>query len=141
MPRVRQPPVPLQKTLDRHVKKGAKKPPAKECPLGLTFRDVTGSVYVVTETKTGTRRWSKKADFVSKGPNAKAQQAKNPKKKQEKEGGGCSASTLSKYSGRPSPPYPAGQCPLGMTLKGNDGNVYEITATKAGVHRWTKKKT
>ena len=111
------PRVPLQKTLDRQkcdIKKGAKKPPAKECPLGLSFQDPNGAVYVVTETKMGTRRWSKKADFVSKGPNAKAQQATKPKKKQEKEAG--SASTLSKYSGRPSPSYPASQCPLGMTV-------------------------
>jgi hypothetical protein len=66
--------------LDRQkcdIKKGAKKPPAKECPLGLSFQDTNGVVYVVTETKTKTRRWSKKADSVSKA-NTK------PKKKARK---------------------------------------------------------
>ena len=41
---------------------------------------------------------------------------------------------------RPSPTMSATQFAVGRQLVGNDGNIWEVTATSAGVHRWVKAK-
>ena len=50
---------------------------------------------------------------------------------------GCKRSTLKKYSGRPSPPFPANQC-HGKVMKGNDGTQYTSVAGVRGIHTWKK---
>ena len=49
----------------------------------------------------------------------------------------CKRSTLKKYTSRPSPPYPAQECP-GKRKKGSDGAWYISSADKRGVYRWQK---
>jgi len=52
----------------------------------------------------------------------------------------CVARTTKKYTNRPSPPYPANDCP-GKTKKGNDGRKYKSIANKNGVYSWKVVKT
>lgn len=47
----------------------------------------------------------------------------------------CAKKTEKKYTDRPSPPYPANECP-GATKKGNDGNKYKSIADRNGIFRW-----
>lgn len=39
---------------------------------------------------------------------------------------------------RPSPAVSATRYPIGYRKKGNDGNMYRIIRTSAGIHRWSK---
>lgn len=48
----------------------------------------------------------------------------------------CKRSTLKKYQGRPSPPFPAQDC-KGKKKKGNDGQFYVSVPSSTGVYRWT----
>lgn len=48
----------------------------------------------------------------------------------------CRRSTLKKYQGRPSPPFPAQDC-KGKQKKGNDGQFYVSVPSSTGVYRWT----
>jgi hypothetical protein len=50
----------------------------------------------------------------------------------------CVESNDKKYISRPSPPYPANQCPEGLVKIGNDGNKWIIKRAANGVHRWAK---
>lgn len=50
----------------------------------------------------------------------------------------CTKSTDPKYVKRPSPPYPANQCPEGLIKKGNDGNKWIVKKASNGVNRWMK---
>jgi hypothetical protein len=50
---------------------------------------------------------------------------------------GCKPSPLKKYATRPSPPYPANEC-CGITMVGNDGNMYVSKIDKKGVCKWQK---
>lgn len=49
----------------------------------------------------------------------------------------CSKQFTAKYITRPSPPYPANMC-CGMSLLGNDGEMYTSVADKNGVCKWLK---
>jgi hypothetical protein len=50
----------------------------------------------------------------------------------------CVRQTLKKYTSRPSPPFPAQECP-GKRKKGNDGRMYESRLIEmAGVYRWVR---
>lgn len=48
----------------------------------------------------------------------------------------CKKQSTKKYTQRPSPPYPANQCPLTSRKKGNDGRMYKISKASNGVKRW-----
>jgi hypothetical protein len=50
----------------------------------------------------------------------------------------CVKSDDKKYKTRPSPPYPANQCPEGLIKIGNDGNKWIIKKAANGVNRWVK---
>lgn len=39
---------------------------------------------------------------------------------------------------RPSPSHSAAALPIGKKMQGNDGNMYVVTATKSGIHRWVR---
>lgn len=47
----------------------------------------------------------------------------------------CIRQTTSKYTSRPSPPYPANDC-KGETKKGNDGNMYISKSNAKGIFQW-----
>ena len=47
----------------------------------------------------------------------------------------CVKQYTSKYSSRPSPPFPANKCPK-RKMVGNDGRMYTSVPDKNGVHRW-----
>lgn len=47
----------------------------------------------------------------------------------------CDRQTTSKYTQRPSPPYPANRC-RGKTLAGNDGRLYISVPDKQNVAKW-----
>jgi hypothetical protein len=49
----------------------------------------------------------------------------------------CKKSTLKKYRGRPSPPYPAQDC-RGQRKKGSDGTWYVSVTDIKGIYRWKK---
>ena len=49
----------------------------------------------------------------------------------------CKKSTLKKYRGRPSPPYPAQDC-REQRKKGSDGTWYVSVTDKKGIYRWKK---
>lgn len=51
-------------------------------------------------------------------------------------GGKKSKKTTKKISTRPSPSYPASDCPVGSVRKGNDGKMYRSTLIANGVRRW-----
>ena len=54
----------------------------------------------------------------------------------------CTKQTTKKYSSRNSPPYPANECKVGSSKKGNDGLMYTVSSpNKNGVKRWLKKPT
>jgi DNA ligase-1 len=53
----------------------------------------------------------------------------------------CIESLDRKYTSRPSPPFPANQCPEGMIKKGNDGNLWIIKKASNGINRWVKYKS
>lgn len=54
----------------------------------------------------------------------------------------CTKKTTKKYSSRNSPPYPANECNIGSSRKGNDGLMYTVSSpNKNGVKRWLKKST
>ena len=65
--------------------------------------------------------------------NAPKKTPKAPKKSR-----GCVEQTTKKYTSRPSPPYPANECPSGMKMNGNDGNLYVATPDSNGINRWTR---
>lgn len=50
----------------------------------------------------------------------------------------CKKNTSIKFSSRPSPPYPAGQCPIGSKKRGNSGDMYSVKSNVNGVKRWVK---
>lgn len=50
----------------------------------------------------------------------------------------CKKKTTKKYSTRPSPPYPAGQCCIGSKRRGNSGSMYVVTSNVNRVKRWVK---
>ena len=141
MARVRQPSVKPCNTT------GAKKPASKDCPQGTQFVE-NGIMYIVMKISNGSHRWMKvgsvqalNAPRPSQKPVAKpATKPISQKAVKAPKASGCAPSTLKKYTSRPSPPYPAAECQLGMKLQGKDGIMYQITATKTGVHRWTKMK-
>ena len=47
----------------------------------------------------------------------------------------CIEQTTKKYTNRPSPPYPASDCP-GMIKKGNNDKLYVSVANVKGVFSW-----
>lgn len=47
-----------------------------------------------------------------------------------------SRQTLAKYTQRPSPPYPANECPQGTKKRGNDGRLYVVKRDSRGIGRW-----
>lgn len=47
----------------------------------------------------------------------------------------CVAQTTKKYTDRPSPPFPAADCP-GLTKKGNNGKMYVSAANVKGIYSW-----
>lgn len=47
-----------------------------------------------------------------------------------------SRQTSAKYRNRPSPPYPANECPQGTKKRGNDGKVYVVKLDSRGIGRW-----
>lgn len=50
-------------------------------------------------------------------------------------------SEFNKYNTRPSPPFPANQCPTGMKKKGRDGIMWEVSKPdKRGTKKWVKVK-
>jgi hypothetical protein len=49
----------------------------------------------------------------------------------------CKKMNTRKYLNRPSPPYPAAECP-GKIMKGNDGNYYISQGSLFAPHRWIK---
>ena len=51
---------------------------------------------------------------------------------------GCrNMSHLKKYANRPSPPYPANECP-NQTMTGNDGKIYTSVLDKLGRFKWMR---
>lgn len=48
----------------------------------------------------------------------------------------CTKQTTKKYTTRPSPPYPANQCPPGSVRKGNNGKMFKSTPNVKGICRW-----
>jgi hypothetical protein len=52
----------------------------------------------------------------------------------------CDIQTTSKYTSRPSPPYPANVC-CGRVMSGNDGQLYKSVPDKNGVCHWKLTKT
>ena len=80
-------------------------------------------------------------------PAAKKASPKPAAKKATSKASGCvqytqantTPSQYKKYSTRPSPPFPANECPEGLVQQGNDGNNYVVSAPNAkGVKRWQK---
>ena len=59
--------------------------------------------------------------------------------KTKKSAGKCVRMTTKKYTERPSPPYPANECPK-KSHTGNDGNTWVSTRASNGVYRWVKSK-
>ena len=59
--------------------------------------------------------------------------------KKGKKEDGCVRQTTKKYTSRPSPPYPANQCPK-KEHEGNDGNTWVSKRASNGVYRWVLKK-
>jgi len=56
-------------------------------------------------------------------------------------GNSCEHRSEKKYQTRPSPPYSANECPEGITIMGNDGEMYQAVSydTKRGIiNRWVK---
>ena len=51
----------------------------------------------------------------------------------------CIEQTTKKYTDRPSPPFPASDCP-GMVKKGNNDKLYESVANVKGIFSWKLKK-
>ena len=52
----------------------------------------------------------------------------------------CTKQTTKRYTSRNSPPYPANECKVGSSKKGNDGIMYVVSSpNKNGVKRWLKK--
>ena len=47
----------------------------------------------------------------------------------------CVEQTTSKYTNRPSPPYPARECP-NKIMNGNDGRKYISLGDYTGVYKW-----
>ena len=67
-----------------------------------------------------------------------SKKAKSPKvKKTSLKSMACVRQNLAKYTGRPSPPYPANQC-TGAIMTGNDGNQWISKPNKNGVSAWKK---
>jgi hypothetical protein len=66
---------------------------------------------------------------------------KKPTVKKSTEKVGCKKQTTAKYhkKTRKSPPYPANQC-HGMSLYGNDGNMYVSVSNVNGIYTWRLKK-
>ena len=134
--------------------------PANECPEGMVQKGNDGNDYVVSPPNAkGSKRWTKVSKTASPKPAAKKASPKPaPAKKKLFLGSrfpspgslaasGCvqytqantTAAKFKKYSTRPSPPFPANECPEGMILKGNDGNHYVVSAPNAkGIKRWQK---
>lgn len=50
---------------------------------------------------------------------------------------GCVAQHSSKYTSRPSPPYPANEC-CNRKMTGNDGQMYVSKMDKNGICKWIK---
>ena len=48
----------------------------------------------------------------------------------------CTKQKTTKYTTRPSPPYPANQCPPGSVRKGNNGKMFKSTPNVKGICRW-----
>lgn len=67
----------------------------------------------------------------SKSRKSASKKAKSPAKR------GCTRQTTSKYTSRPSPPYPANEC-CGQTFQGNDGEMYESRMAKNGICKWIR---
>ena len=52
----------------------------------------------------------------------------------------CTKQHTKKYTSRNSPPYPANDCKVGSSKKGNDGSMYTVSSPNVnGVKRWLKK--
>ena len=50
-------------------------------------------------------------------------------------------SEFNKYNTRPSPPFPANECPTGIKKKGRDGIMWEVSEPdKRGTKKWVKVK-
>lgn len=67
----------------------------------------------------------------SKSRKSVSKKAKSPAKR------GCTRQTTSKYTSRPSPPYPANEC-CDKVYRGNDGQIYQSQMAKNGVYRWVR---
>ena len=80
------------------------------------------------------KRGSKKN---KRSPNRKSAKRVSKRKSANPVKRSCSRQTQSKYTSRPSPPYPANEC-CGMEMTGNDGETYVSRADANGVCKWYK---
>lgn len=67
----------------------------------------------------------------------KKSSVKKTKKSVQKKSRGCTRQTAKKYTGRPSPPFPANEC-CNQEKVGNDGEMYVSRADKNGRCAWKK---
>ena len=111
----------------------------KACPSDKILNPATGRCV----SKTGKIG----SALLGAKPAAKKASPKPAAKKASPQASGCvqytqantTAAKWKKYSTRPSPPYPANECPEGMVQQGNDGYDYVVSAPNAkGVKRWQK---
>ena len=70
---------------------------------------------------------------------SKAKTLSSSKAKALSSSSSCAKQTTKKYTERPSPPFPAAECP-GSVKKGNNGKMYESIANVKGVYAWKLKK-
>ena len=141
--------------------------PANDCALGKRKKGNDGIMYTVVEVsgKRGTmHRWVKTSSAkksITKSTNSKTcppGKVLSPKGRCVKDrsgstkmlvakkrtsimGNSCEHRSEKKYQTRPSPPYSANECPEGITIMGNDGEMYQAVSydTKRGIiNRWVK---
>jgi hypothetical protein len=82
------------------------------------------------------RKSPKRASLTKKSAPRKVSSTKNTVR-MPKSPRTCSKQTTSKYTSRPSPPYPANEC-CNRTMIGNDGNMYISKVDKKGICKWIK---
>ncbi len=118
----------------KSVKKSTKKRSLNKCPPGKIINPDTGNC-VKKDGRVG------KLILGSAKKSAKKSVKKKPTVKKSTEKVGCKKQTTAKYhkTTRKSPPYPANQC-HGMSLYGNDGNMYVSVSNVNGIYTWRLKK-
>jgi len=73
------------------------------------------------------------------GKSASLKSSKSSKASKSSVSGSCAKQTTKKYTDRPSPPFPAADCPR-QVKKGNNGKTYESVANVKGIYSWKVKK-